>query len=282
MLDIEIKNCYTAIKDPSWPNIQTYLEFSKLPAHIKKECNEEHKFQERKNQITDNNYWINLSSDVCVYKDLAYVPVPKCAYTYHSTLFTNLGWKKIPLKDVDIASTKFFGLIMHPLSRWLKGITQWIVKSYAISDIPVLDDNQWVVEPFEVDWQQLKLDLQTNPFKRLISTVNVGDIHSMPYSVMFGDLLYKINWIPMDTLSDNEVKISLMKFFNLHKHNILLPLNDKRLHESTSNQLDIFNIIKTQYPHNKEQIYSFYKLYSTDLKFYYNLLDTFNPNWQHI
>ena len=104
----------------------------------------------------------------------------------------------------------------------------------------------------------------------------------MPYSVMFGDLLNKINWIPIDAFSDNEVKNSLMKFFNLHGHNILLPLNDKRLHESTSNQLDIFNIISTEYFNNKYQIYPFYKLYGNDLRFYYNLLDTFSPTWENI
>jgi hypothetical protein len=281
MLDIEIKNFYDSIKDPSWPNIQSYLEFSKLPAHIKKECNEEYKLQERKNQITDNNYWIDLNASVCVYRDLAYVPVPKCAYTYYTTLFTDLGWKKIPLKDVDKSTTKFFGLTMHPLTRWLKGITQWLAILYATNDIVIID-NKWLPESIQTDWEKLALDLETKFLKRLISTVNVGDIHSMPYSVMFGDLLNKINWVPIDTLSDNEVKNSLMNFFTMHGYNISLPLNDTRLHQSTQNQLELFRSIKNKYFNNQEQIYSFYKLYSNDLKFYYNLIDNFTPTWENI
>lgn len=281
MLDIEIKKFYDKIKDPAWPEIRNYLEFCKLSENIKNECVNIHGFNERKLQIIDNNYWSNEITDICVFENLAYVPIPKCAYMYHTTLFTNLGWKKVLLKDVDVSSTKFFGLMMHPLTRWLKGITQWVTDCYKIGSVPK-KSNQWAVDPCAVNWNQLNSDFQTEPFKKLISTVNVGDRHSMPYSGMFGDFLNTVNWIPMDSMSDNEVKISMMKFFNLSGHNITLPLNDQRIHESSANQLELFNNIKTEYFNNQNQIYFFYQLYNNDLKFYYNLLDTFDQDWSHI
>ena len=277
MLDIEIKNFYNDIKDSAWPNIQNYADFLKLPNGIQKECNEIYNFQQRKNEIINVDHWVQLTTEIYVYKDLAYVPVPKCAYSYYTTLFTNLGWKKVNINDVDIQTTKFFGTVMHPMTRWLKGITEWIVESYTIGNKTIIDS--WTIEPGAVDWKKLEIDLQTDSFKKLISTVNVGDIHSMPYSAMFGNLLNKITWIPMDILTDDEIKISMMNFFKLHKHGISIPLNHKRLHESTPNKLKLFNNIKSQYVSNKNQIYLFYKLYSNDLKFYYTLLDNFNPTW---
>ena len=277
MLDIEIKNFYNDIKDSAWPNIQNYADFLKLPNGIQKECNEIYNFQQRKNEIINVDHWAQLTTEIYVYKDLAYVPVPKCAYSYYTTLFTNLGWKKVNINDVDIQTTKFFGTVMHPMTRWLKGITEWIVESYTIGNKTIIDS--WTIEPGAVDWKKLEIDLQTDSFKKLISTVNVGDIHSMPYSAMFGNLLNKITWIPMDILTDDEIKISMMNFFKLHKHGISIPLNHKRLYESTPNKLKLFNNIKSQYVSNKNQIYLFYKLYSNDLKFYYTLLDNFNPTW---
>ena len=284
MLDNEILRFYNSVKDTSWPDIQDYYEFCQLPAIIKNECNDMHGFQQRKQQIVDNNYWANLFTEVCVYKNLAFLPVPKCAYVYYTTLFTNLGWEKVPLSNVDIANTQFFGTIIHPLTRWVKGIAEWILWCYKVGEEVTSDKNPWIFDQSQtvVDWPQLTLDLQTTPFKKLISTVNVGDIHSMPYSSMYGDLLDKINWIPMDILTDNEAKISMMNFFKLHGHDIVLPLNDKRLHVSEEGQLKLQNTVKQEFLKNKNQIYLFYHLFSHDLKFYYNLIENFTTNWQHI
>lgn len=282
MLDLEITKFYNDVKDPSWPEIHGYIDYTRLPNDIKNECIKLHQFQYHRTKNSSTEHWLNLTTYVCMYKNLAYVPVPKCAYMYHTTLFTNLGWKKVPLHQVDIENTKFFGLLTNPLQRRLKGITQWITQCYEIDEPKQSEDNPWIKVSSEVDWKQLHDDLKTKYFNRLLSTIYVGDIHSLSYAETFGNLLHKVNWIPMDALSDNEVKTSMMNFFNLHGHDIQLPLNDARLHVSPKNKLELFDYVKTAFHSDPDNIYYFYKIYSNDLKLYYNLLDTFTTDWQHI
>lgn len=276
MQDLEVLDFYKRVRDPSWPDIQSYADFCKLPTTIKDECNDMHGFVQKKSQILDRDYWVNSTQDVYTYKNLAYIPVPKCAYVYYTSFFTELNWEQKPLSAIDIKSTKFFGTIMHPMTRWLKGITEWLTLVYAVGDFVKDSTNPWLVKPYSINWEQLNLDLQSEAFKRLLGSVTVGDVHSMPYSVMFGDLLNQTNWIPMDVMTDNEVKIKMMDFFKENGHDIIIPLDDQRLHESTPEKLEVFNFVKNLCFKDNFQLHSFYKLYSNDLKFYYNLVESNN------
>lgn len=279
-MDKEIVNFYNSVKDPSWPDVNNYVDFCRLPAEIKNECNDIHGFQQRKNQIVDHEHWIQQLESACVYKNLAYIPITKCAYTYYTTVLTNLGWEKVPLNEIDMSSTKFFGTMIHPRTRWLKGIVEWLEIAYTSKGSTKPSIRPWSNPDFwtgPTNWEQLKSDLNSTAFQRLLTTLNVGDIHSMPYYVQFGNLLNNSTWIPMDLFADNEVKIKMMNFFKLHGHNISLPFNDQRLHQSPPEKLEIFNIIKTLLDNNQNQnqLYSFYKLYANDLKFYYNLVEQY-------
>lgn len=278
MLDHEIVKFYNSIKDPAWPEIHSYADYSLLSNVIKDECNTLHRFQDRKTEICNPNYWINLATDVYVYKNLVFFPIEKCAFVYYTTMFNNLGWEKVPLHTIDIKNNKLFGLVMHPLQRRLKGITQWLVLSYAKNQKTPSD----TLLHKDVDWDQLFIDIQSKYLRNIIRSVIISDGHSMPYTLQFRNLLDQINWIPMDTLSDNDIKKSMMSFFKLHGHNIQLPLNDQRIHVSSDNQNQIFDIVKNEFYSDDVNLYQFYKIYSNDLKFYYNLIDTFTPDWQHI
>jgi len=282
MIDIEFKKYYNDIMDPSWPQINNYFDFVQLPPNIQLECKNLHNLDQRKNQICDPTYWAHQTVNVCVYKDLAFVPVSKCAYVYNTTIFTNLGWKMIPLSEIDFEKTNFFGTIVHPLTRRLKGLTQWLVECYKIEDDKPHESNPWIYAHTAVNWAQLKIDLSLKPLRKLVETVGVGDEHSAPYSAMFGELLSKINWIPMDLMTDNQVKRSMMNFFQLHNHNIQLPFDDPRLHVSCQEQLEVFDIVKTIFYSSPNNLFYLYKLYGNDLTLYYNLLDTFTQDWQHI
>lgn len=282
MLDVEIVKLYNNIKDPAWPMIQSYAEFQQLPDFIKTECDNLHQFQVYKELICDHNHRVRSSTSVCVYKNLAFVPIAKCAYVYHTTMFNNLGWKKIKLDELDLDNTKFFGLVMHPLRRRLKGLTEWIVQSYAIDNPVESPTNPWTSSKSVIDWAQLKADTNTKYFKNLVGSVNIGDLHSEPYSTMFGDFLQKVNWIPMDIMSSDQVKSSMMKFFNLHGHSIELPLNDRHLHVSSPDQLEIFNWVNKICNSQSVQQLNFHKFYNHDLKFYYDLVSKFDPNWQTV
>lgn len=283
MLDIEIIKFYNNVKDPSWPDIFSYVDYHRLPSFIKEECDKLHHFQQHKDQICDVNTWIDVSQPpVCVYEDLAYVPVPKCAMTYYTTLFIQLGWKRARIDTLDLKNTKFFGLVMNPLQRRLKGTAQWVVQCYQSNETIESSANPWKYENAITDWEQLEIDIKTKYFNKLLSTVTVGDIHTCPYSIMFGNLMDKINWIPMDSLTDNEVKSSIMSFCKLHGHNIELPMDDDRLHVSTESKLHVFETVKKAFYSNPLNLWQFYKIYNNDLKFYYNLIDNFTPDWQHI
>jgi hypothetical protein len=272
MIDDEILKFYEAVRDPGWPDIQNYFDYCRLPIPIKQECDNLHNFQQRKSDIYDINHWVGSTVDLCVYKNLAFVPVHKCAMIYNTTLFINLGWEKKSLHEIDIDSTYFFGTMMHPMTRWFKGITEWLLLSHMIGEQKPASTTSWS-RPYRVNRRELYLTLKNLSFQRVLSTMLVGDVHSMPYSVIFGDFLNNVNWIPMDVLSDNEVKISMMNFCKLHGHNISLPLNDKRLHESSVDKLAIFDIIKSICLKDNDQLYSFYKTYNTDLKFYSKLIE---------
>ena len=120
--------------------------------------------------------------------------------------------------------------------------------------------------------------------KQLIKTVVIGDVHTEPYTSIFGDLLDQVNWIPLDYFSsDNEIKSSLMSFFNACGHDIKLPLDNVRAWKSSTNKIKLQNFIDDLFlKNNNPSIYLLYKLYANDLKFYHNLIDNFTPDWQHI
>jgi hypothetical protein len=282
MIDVEIIRFYDSVKDPSWPNIANYHEYQKLPAHIKNECDNLHNFQSRKKELCDPDYWLTQLLEVCVYENLAYVPIPKCACTFYGSMFHNMGWKRVRLIDVDIKNTKFFGLVMHPLERRHKGIAEWLVKSYYENKPQPLESDPWLHSLEEINWPQLHTNIKTKYFKNLLASIISADQHSLPYHLMFGSLLDQINWIPMDTMSRSEAQISLMNFFKLQGHNIQLPMDTEPLHVSTDDQLQVYNIVKEIFNNDPEAIYQFYAIYGNDLKFYYNLVDKFTPDWQHI
>lgn len=294
MVDIELKKFYDSVKDPSWPNITNYIDFCKLPTNIKNECNTLHNFQQRKKQIEDCNYWQEITFVGYQYKDLMYIPIPKCASTYYINLFNTMGWKKKTISEIDINSVVMFGFVMHPFTRWVKGITEWIASSYYES-VPEYHSDESLINTADirayhratknnnrpVNWGQFSADIQKTNIKNILDTVVIGDVHSIPLSVMFGNLINRVNCIPMDMFSsDDDIKISLMEFFKKHNHTIDIPLNTTRAWRSSEGKLKIATTVEEFYKSSTDRHYHLYKIYATDLKFYHNLVDTFDPSWQ--
>ena len=81
--------------------------------------------------------------------------------------------------------------------------------------------------------------------------------------------------------NDDEIKHLLMELFRANGNNISLPLNDVRIYESDSFKLKLHEQIKQYHEHN-QIIHLMYIFLSKDLKFYRNLLETFDPTWQKI
>lgn len=281
MIDPEIISFYNSVKDQSWPNIENYFDFLKLDDRIKDECYNQFMFDQRLEEICDSNYWVNITTKVFVYKNLSFVPVLKCASTYYETLFHELGWQEVLLKDVNRSSTHFFGFLMHPIKRHLKGVTQLLVQSHDPL-IPVPTENHYKVQADKIDFQQIKLNLSRPEFKNFISKIYVGDEHSIPYTTAFGDFFYNVHWMPLDSLTKNEQLTTITNFCKIHGHNIDIKLPGYNLNESTLDKLEVYNLIETMFNENEFVKYPIYKLFGKDLKFFYNLLKSFSIDWNHI
>jgi len=260
-MNFYIEKCYNDIKDPSWPHVASYSDYCKLPQWIRNECEQLHNISNQFNQIEDMDFCVNLTTHGYKFKNLVFVPVLKCASTYYIDLFHNqLGWEKIG----DFASldkdTVFFGVIMDPTTRWLKGITEFFWTSELVDDQII---------------------------KRVLSDkCNVGVLapcaHSMPYSITFGQWLDKINWFPLDFYNESEILNQMSLLFQQNGHEINLPLPALKLNKSSDEKLALLQKIKTyqqqNFKNNTDFLFMLHVLFADDLKFYRKLINNISTS----
>lgn len=254
MSDYFFKRFYDDVKGADWPTVDNYSQFKLAPKNIIDECYTEHAFKLRKNQLEDKEYWLQNGTHAIGYKyqNLLYVPVRKCATTNYTEFFHNtLGWKQVQLHNQDWDSIKAFGLIMHPLTRRLKGIVEAICISY------------------NNDYSKILEQLEDPYFQTLINSISIMDTHSMPYTEIFGPILDKIHWIPMESNTKN-LKMQITKFLKEQGLEITIP--DIRLGASADQKLEIYNKIYELFVTHLSDA-ELYILFANDLKFYHNLLD---------
>lgn len=272
MPDIILQNIWQDIKDPSWPMIETYDDFLKMPDDIREECIKIHGLPKHLAQALEPWNLEGQYLNVYRHKNLAFVPVLKCGHLYWHDLFVDrMSWEECHFTSQETDQMIKFGVIMHPLHRWLKGTTEWIWRNWRETN-----EFEQIISPGKE-----KTLLQTKILD-MINTAIIGDKHTVPYHIQFGPLLDQINWIPLGLYDDEQVKKIMMSLFIKHKHNITLPIQDARQHVSDSKKLSLYSIIKEIYLSDRQHQRVLYNLYSQDLKFYHNLLDTFKPNWSHL
>ena len=247
--------------------VENYADFLKLPKRIQRECLDLHGLDRRLEQMESQSYWRDSLINVYCHENLAFLPVMKCASVYYIDLFKNtLGWKKTNILDVE-PGTVCFGIFDEPITRYLKAITEWVwrkilpVWNYDINSIPPV----------------------------LLKSVIVGDLHSIPYTMSLGPWLDKINCIPMYQQSDEQIKTHMMNLFATQNHNIKLSINDQKLNQSDQLKLDVYKLVKQVFEDYSIEDEEYeargeftYLMLSPDLKFYHNLLVTFDPSWQQI
>ena len=268
MSDIFFKLFYNDVKDKSWPAVETYCDFLKMPEYICNELIESHNLIQRLEQIESQLYWQTMLADVYCYENLAFLPLAKCGSVHYKTVFVKqLGWKLCKFSDLA-PGTVCFGMFEEPMTRYLKGITEWA----WVHLLPIFNN-----------------DIAQIP-EILLKTVIVGDLHSLPYTVWLGPLLDKINCIPIHRSTEEQTAQYLTNLFKTQNHNIKIPIIGKKLHASNDLKLKLYNHIKQvfdNYLPDKSTEYlargeATYLLLSPDLKFYRNLLSTFDPTWQKI
>lgn len=265
MVDLELQKFYNNVKDPDWPIINNYSDYVNLPDRIKLECQTQHNIQQRLEEIYNPKYWQQITQFGYQFENLIYVPVPKCAHNYYTRFFRDtLGWKKVDLQNVDTTSSKMFGLIMHPFSRYLKGMTQWFWQAYEQSN----------------SLDQIDSDLNKPHIMKILESTLLGDYHVWPYSFMFGNLLNQIKWIQIDNMSDDDIMKNIISFCAKNNYEITPPTTIKRSNTSSVQKLKIYNTVKSIFYSQHQKLSTLYYLYSEDLRFYQNLIDKSNPTRQ--
>ena len=276
MKDYEFLKFYDSVKAESWPSIQSYSDFVKLPKQIIDECYNDFNLDLRKREICDLQYWINLAQKVLVYENLAYVPLGKCASTHYGGIFLNKGWRLVPLSEVDLENTNFFGGIIHPMKRYLKGLTEVLTHAYADEckdpDNPLkFTMRSCPSRAYVANYEELKKQLRDPYFRYFISEVIVGDGHSLPYHQTLGSLIDKVYWMPLDILTDEQQAKAIEDFCAKHGHNIDIPLV-QRARSSSTEKLEIYTILSEINANDKSE-YKLNSLLAKDLGLYYRVID---------
>ena len=185
---------------------------------------------QRLQQLEDKQYWISHSDldRAYTYQNTAFLPIPKCASSAYIDLFHGqLEWQPVRLSSIDFNRVKVFSLIIHPLTRRLKGVVETLCRSFQYDFDSVL---RALTDPGVLDF--------------VVRTIIV-DHHSTPYSLVFEPWFDKINWMPMDLLSQDELQHEITKFLRDNHVEINLPKPNK-LNVSNASKNQIYEIIKTK------------------------------------
>lgn len=269
-VDPEFLKFYAGVQDPTWPTVKSYGDFFSLPPAIRAECETMHGLSQRLDEVFDPAYWRLMDLDLCVCGRLAFVPVAKCASNYYLRSFTQAGWARKKLHEIDLEDSVLFGVIMHPLKRWLKGITQHIVYSFS-PDLTAVPDNFWGPIKSGTDWEAIDRMMTLPGFKNFLKGIAVGDMHSWPYHLWFGDLLSRVYWIPFDFLPATKTADNINALLEAHGHPAV-QFDPQPLHVSPPQQALLFQQVADWFQEDHNQMHCFYKIYGPDLKFYYQLL----------
>lgn len=192
MSDYYLSRFFQDVKAPGWPDMHNFAQFVlTAPDHITKECHDQHGLQTYLHDLGSVDYFRRTDRHLSLgYKkqDLVFVPVLKCASTFFADLFLHqlIGWQPINLYDQDWSRIKPFGLLMEPSTRRINGIMQVLQGLYSVADLERLVNTD-------------------RALGQILSLIPWLDSHSMPYTIMYGNLLSKINWIPMEIGQENWV-----------------------------------------------------------------------------
>ena len=278
MSDSYLINFYNDIKDGSWSDIESYDQFLELPEHITDECYIEHNFKQRLQNIENPSYWDNWIYDDLTepvlennrigfrYKNIVYVPVPKCASSYYRKFFGEyLKWVKVKLHELDWNKIHAFGLILHPLTKRLKGLVE------SLTTACDKDDN--IVHEL----------INTEAFINFTKHTVMGDSHTLPYSIEY-EHLYDIDWIPIENMDPERIKLLVDKFMMHYNVPVRTIKNDELIYKSNTIKRKAYDKMRDAFlSHTSNE--TIYRLYADDLKFYHTLVKNFNAygeNWREI
>lgn len=258
MSDYFFTSFYNQVKDKSWPQIANYNDFLKLPGTIQEECFQVHHLRDRLDELEDEQYWMSKTWHNIGYqcRDVVYVPVMKCANSYYVDLIhVQNGWKQVKLLELDLDKVHLFGLLLHPLTRRIKGVTEVLGISH------------------QHDYKKVLLLLKQPEFAVFVSHISTLDAHTMPYAFLFGSLLEKITWIPMDVYTDVELQQQIKNFVETHGVSIKFPNKVSRINQSDTYKTQCFDELQKIYMQAGSSA-DFCHMFGKDIALYHRLIES--------
>lgn len=157
---------------------------------------------------------------------LVFVSLLKCASTYYGEVFVNNGWQPIDYSTIDWTHDHVFGFIMNPNNRYIKGLAEDVFDSntnWSLENLPVFLD------------------------------AVVFTYHSLPINMYLNQHMEKIDWIPLDSSVPSEELVLKL----LAKYNLTLDFNNAAYkHQSESEKINIYNLLKARIDLNNHVIYN--------------------------
>lgn len=260
-MNLYLKKFYNAVKDPSWPDVDTYVDFYRLPKKIKLECEHIHKASQRLQEIESHSFMAGLHT-VFQKNKLSYVPLPKCGSVYYTEVFKSwLAWPQVTLQKA-VQESKPFGFIVDPSSRWIRGLTQWVWQIQENSDFISIDEF-----------------LKKVVFSKKFPLVPISN-QTTSYHDLLGSYIDQIHWIPMDWLGPEKTQEELLRFMQTQDSSVPISFHENfRIIAPPLKKLQLFEKIKTlhfqQMEQNENYIWSWHRTFAQDLKFYRKIIETF-------
>lgn len=255
-----LKKFYNTVKDSSWPDIKNYIDFKNLPEHIQNECIVNHNLLDTLDTVESTDHWRNLAMRG-IYKknNLVFISMYKCGGSTYIRYLENQNWEKISYDEIDFDNMYVFGFILDPMQRRLKGITQVLFDFYH-------HDIDKIIDLLESD----------SDFKQIFLSISMMDKHTTPYWLLFGNDLEKINWIPLDCYSKEQVNDLFSKICKNNNVQLDEDIEPITRHRSCTCKLKLFNSVEKIF--GKQNISDLWLLYANDMKFYRKLLDSHLSN----
>lgn len=176
--------------------------------------------------------------EVYRYKNHVYMPVLKNASSTYIKFFKNSGWETCKVKDIiDDSNLNLFGHIQNPDIRHTKGIAETL---------------------------NLRNVTELLFLKKVATLLSSGifDLHTFPLDFIYGDLVSKIHWIPMDLkIKDKEIPSNYLTNLYFQDHSLPFRIPDsERQHVAKDEMKIIQNKVKEIKEKNSEQMYYYLRL----------------------
>lgn len=213
----------------------------------------------------DQQYWLNKFNLLIYKKDnLVYIPTLKNACTFYRTLCVFNNWETIEWKDIDWSRHHVISFISEPKRRYFKGLAQDLFNVYFPEDKAVF-------------YELLKYSTKT-----LNDTTLVLTVHSTPLSIVLGDRIEQIDWIPIHKSIDNYL------YFKKLCAEYGIEINDDsptiEKHESIPQKEDFFDELYLNLSNIETNLY-FNLVMAKDVDLFNRVLSNFNvtgSKWNEI